>query len=202
MIKKIIASVVVVLALGAGVAYAATQLAASNGTDVCVNQTNGLMRASSACREGEYAMTIGGGSDVVATSSGTVTVAVGATSAPTKLPLSGVTVTGVCDRQNPPVPPYSPDAAVARMAFSAPNGMDAVSSGGAVGGGIGNAGTIGGASLTHSIQGVLSVGQITFGYGSTIVTANDATATITYGVQLSEPAKTCKFVWQAMEAPN
>jgi len=56
MIKKIIASVVVVLALGASVAYAATQLAASNSTDVCVNQTNGLMRASSACREGSSRM--------------------------------------------------------------------------------------------------------------------------------------------------
>jgi hypothetical protein len=197
MIKKIIASVVVVLALGAGVAYAATQLAAANGTDVCVNQTNGLMRASSTCRDGEYAMTIGGGSDVVVTSSGTVAVAVGTTSAPTTLPLSGVTVTAVCDRQNPPPPPpYSPDAAVARMVFSAPNGMDAVSSPGM------NVGTIGGTSLTHSFQGVMSVGQVTFGTGSTIASSNGATATITYGVQLSEPDKTCRFVWQGTEAPN
>ena len=196
MIRRIVISVVAVLALGAGVAYAATQLQSSNGTAVCVNQTNGLMRASSDCRAGEYAMTIGGGSDVVVTSSGTVTVDLGATSTPVTLPLTSITVTAVCDRANAPVPPYSPDAAVARMAFSAPSGMNAVSTPGS------NVGTIGGTSLTHSIQGVLSVGQVSLGYGSTIATANDATATITYGVQLSEPNKACKFFWQATEAPN
>ena len=196
MFKKITASVVAVLALGAGVAYAATQLQSSDGTQVCVNQTNGLMRASSTCREGESAMTIGGGSDVNVTSSGTVTVGVGATSSPVTLPLTSITVTAVCDRANAPVPDYSPDAAVARMTFSAPNGMDAVSSPGM------NVGTIGGTSLTHSFQGVLSVGQVNFGNGSTIASANRATATITYGVQLSEPNKTCKFFWQAVEAPN
>ena len=70
MIAKIISSAVVVLALGAGVAYAATQLASSNGTDVCVNQTNGLMRVTPTCRDGEYPMTIGGGSGAQVTSSG------------------------------------------------------------------------------------------------------------------------------------
>jgi hypothetical protein len=45
MLKKITASVVALLALGAGVAYAATQMASADGTQVCVNQTNGLMRA-------------------------------------------------------------------------------------------------------------------------------------------------------------
>jgi hypothetical protein len=84
------------------------------------------------------------------------------------------------------------------MAFSSPTGMDAVSAPG----GVGPTGTIGGTSLTHSFQGVLSVGQVNFGNGSTIATANGATATITYGVQLSEPDKNCKFFWQATEAPN
>jgi hypothetical protein len=197
MFKTITASVVAVLVLGAGVAYAATQLASADGTQVCVNRTNGLMRASSACRVGEYALTIGGGSDAKVTSSGSQNVAFGATSTPVTLPLTGMTVTAVCDRQNPPpVPPYSPDAAVARMAFSAPSGMDAVSSPGS------NVGTIGGTSLTHTFQGVLSVGQVNVGYGSTIASASGATATITYGVRLSEPDKTCKFFWQAIEAPN
>jgi hypothetical protein len=82
------------------------------------------------------------------------------------------------------------------MAFSAPSGMDAASSPGS------NIGTIGGTSLTHTIQGVLSPGQVSFGYGSTIAGANGATATITYGVRLSEPDKACKFLWQATEAPN
>ena len=102
------AQVVVVLALGAGVAYAATQLASTDGTQVCVNQTNGLMRASSTCREGEYAMTIGGGSDVVATPSGRVTVALGAASAPMTLPLTGLTVQGTCERVNAPSRPTRP----------------------------------------------------------------------------------------------
>jgi hypothetical protein len=196
MIAKIISSAVVVLALGAGVAYAATQLASSNGTDVCVNQTNGLMRVTSTCRDGEYPMTIGGGSGAQVTSSGTVTVGVGSASAPKTLPLTSIAVTAVCDRANAPVPPYSPDAAVARMAFAAPGGMNAVSAPGS------NVGTIGGTSLTHSFQGVLSVGQVGFGNGSTIASANGATATITYGVRLSEPDKACKFFWQATESPD
>src|SRR4029078_2396113 len=129
MFKKITASVVAVLVLGAGVAYAATQLASADGTQVCVTRTSVRMRAASACREGEYALTIGGGSDAKVTSSGSQNVAFGATSTPVTLPLTAMTVLAVCDRQNPPpVPPCSPDAAVARMAFSAPSGMDAVSS--------------------------------------------------------------------------
>ena len=116
MFKKITASVVAVLALGAGVAYAATQPASADGTQVCVNRTNGL--------------------------------------------------------------------------------MDAVSSPGS------NVGTIGGTSLTHTFQGVLIGGQVNVGYGSTIASASGATATITYGVRLSEADKTCKLFWQAIEAPN
>ena len=59
---RIVASVVGVLALSAGAAYAATQFAASDGTQVCVGTENGLMRVASTCRASEYRLTIGGGS--------------------------------------------------------------------------------------------------------------------------------------------
>ena len=178
MIAKIISSVVVVLALGAGVVYAATQLTSSNGTQVCVNQTNGLMRASSTCRDGEYAMTIGGGGDAVVKSGGTVTVGLGATSSPVTLPLTGLSVVAGCDRQPTPPPPYSPDASVARLVISAQNGtMDAVSSSTDWVSGD-HAGTFGGVSLTFTLGGVSSVGDIRHYEGSTIASAN-----ATFGVR-------------------
>ena len=202
MISKIVVSVVVLLALGAGVAFAATQLASTDGTHVCVNQSNGLMRVSSTCRAGEDAMTIGGGNDVAVTPSGTVTVAVGATSDPITLPLTGLRITWSCDRQNAPVPPYSPDAAVARISVAAPTGtMDVITSQPKLGG-LGLVGTIDGTAVTYSVYGTLNVGDVNFGEGTAIASANGATASLTYGVQVSEPGKTCKFVWQATEAPN
>jgi hypothetical protein len=57
----IVAVAVVVLALGAGVAFAARQATASGGTDVCVNNTNGLVRVADLCRDGEHRVIIGGG---------------------------------------------------------------------------------------------------------------------------------------------
>jgi hypothetical protein len=62
MFARIIASVLIVLALSAGVAYAAMQSTSANGTQVCVNSANGLMRVDSTCRATEYPLTIGGGS--------------------------------------------------------------------------------------------------------------------------------------------
>ena len=141
MIKKIAVSIVAVLALGAGAAYAATQLASSDATQVCVNQTNGLMRASSTCRDGEYPMTIGGGSELRVTQEGSFTVTGSATSTPVTLPLTGVQVSGKFEVQTPP-PPY-PEAGLARIVLLAPSGgtMDAFTTPGGVG-------TIGGTSLT------------------------------------------------------
>ena len=206
MIRRIVISVVSLLALGTGVAYAATQFASSDGTQVCVNQTNGLMRASETCREGEYAMTIGGGSNVAVTSSGTLTVGLGSTSTPVTLPLTGLTITAACARFNPPppVPPYSPNAGMTRIVIAAPNGtMNAVASQTAPGNpGPGNVATFGGTSLDVMVTVVLNVGDVRYGTGSTIATANGATATITYGAQISEPATTCKIFWQSTEAPN
>ena len=82
--RKLSAAVIVVLVLGAGAAFAATKLQSSSVTSVCVNDTNGLMRASSTCREGEHAATVGGGGNVQVTQNGTFTVAKG-TQAPARL---------------------------------------------------------------------------------------------------------------------
>ena len=187
-------------ALGAGVAYAATQMASSDGTQVCVNQTNGLMRASSMCREGEYAMTIGGGSDVVVTQNGTFTVAVGTTGTSKTLPLTGVTVAGYCQLQTPP-PPMT-ESGLARIVLAMPSGtMDAFASSGAGG----NVGTIGGTSLTTgpaAAGGGSAPGTVAYGVGSATVTANGATATITFGAHVDPATKTCAYLWQATEAPN
>lgn len=203
MVKRIIASVVVVLSLGVGVAYAATQVASSDGTQVCVNEGRGLVRVAATCRAGEYPLTIGGGSDVAVTSSGTVTVALGTSSTPVTLPVTGLTLTAVCERTTAPVPPYSPNSAAARVTIAAPTGtMDVITSLPKGGGAIGLAGTVGGTSLTAGIQGALSVGDVNYGEGTAIASANGATASITFGVQVSEPDRACKFISQATEAPN
>ena len=197
MVKTIIASVVVVLSLGAGVAYAATQMTSSEETQVCVNQTNGLMRASTACRDGEYAMTIGGGSELRVTQRGSFTVTGDATSTPVTLPLTGVQVSGKFEVQTLPSP--YPVAGLARIVLSAPSAgtMDAFTT-------PGNVGTIGGTSLTTYPFVAYSGSGTYYGAGSAVVTANGATATITYGAQvnMTTTPQTGTFLWQATEAPN
>ena len=194
MISKIIASAVVMLAVGAGVAYAATQLASSDGTQVCVNQTNGLMRASSTCREGEYPLTIGGGGSSVKVTNGTFAdVPWDTTSAGVKLPLTGVTVAGTCVVD----PPSIGGLTRARLLVTTDAGMTAFTYGG---------GTIGGNSLLTgqaAIAGGALGGQVGYGLGpDTLVNAHGATATITFGAQVSVPASTCTYYGQAVEAPN
>ena len=200
MISKIIASVVVVLAASAGVAYAATQLASSDGTQVCVNQTNGLMRAASTCREGEYAMTIGGGSNVVVTQNGTFTVAVGEPGAAKTLPLTGVTVAG--KRELVTAPPAPSEGGLARVVLSVSTGtMDAIASSGTGG----HVGTFGGTTLTTGPAAAAGGGAssaIANGVGSAIVTANGATATIRFGAHVDATTKSCTYLWQATEAPH
>ena len=72
MVARIVALVFAALALSAGVTFAATQLASLDGTQVCVNNTTGLMRVASTCRVGEHALTIGGGGVVRVTQNGTL----------------------------------------------------------------------------------------------------------------------------------
>ena len=200
MVAKISMLVVGVLALGAGVAYAATQLASSSVTAVCVNKTNGQMRASSTCRDGEDAMTIGGGSNVAVTQNGTFTVPLGTTGTAKTLPLTGVTIAGKCDLQT--APPAASEATLARIVLSVSTGtMDAMASSGTGG----HAGTIGGTTLTTgpaAMGGSNTFEGLANGVGSAIVTANGATAAITFGAHVDTTTKNCSYLWQATEAPN
>ncbi len=197
MIKKIIASVVVVLSVGVGAAYAATQLSSSDGTQVCVNQGSGLMRVASTCRTGEYPLTIAGGSNMAVTQNGTVTVDVGG-SASKRLPLTGITVTGLCEFL-PAAPPYSYDQVIAHIRLDAASGetMDILP-----------AKVIAGSSWLDP-QLLAGAGVIP-GYGETsggnfrtyVVTSRGATATITVSAIASWTPQRCSFLWQAIEAPN
>jgi len=197
MSRRVIAAVVVaVLALGAGVAYAATQTA-SSGTNVCVNDTNGLMRAADACREGEHPLTIGGGGgNGQVTQNGTFAVPWGDTGGPKILPLTGVTVSGRCEVF--PLPFGPGEGANARLLVEAPAGktMDFFPADF-------NASPIAVTSRLLSPGGGFfgGMGQSTT-MVSAILTANAATATITMSGYVDPNARTCTFLWQANEAPN
>ena len=193
-------AIIIVLGLGTGGAFAASHLAASGGTAVCVNDTNGLMRASATCREGEHALSIGGGGgNVQATQSGKFTVAEGETSAGKALPLSGVSVSARCDAvPGPPPaplgPPGLPDGIVGLVVVQAASGMtmDIPAQGAA-------------ARSSATFGGFGAPPGIPTGGGSTatmILTSNGATATITAGGFGDPASKTCTFLWQAVESPN
>jgi len=198
MLTKLLVSGVAVLVLGVGAAYATTQIGSSNGTEVCVNQANGLIRVSSTCREGEYPLIVGGGGSVQVTQRGTLTVTAGSTSAAATLPLTGVSVTGRCEVD-------ASDQVLPKILISALGGMDAFAS--ASQSTFATTATIGGTSL---LVGPLALGSdgappyALAGTASVIVTANGSTATLEFGAQatLSTTPKTCKFLWQAVEAPN
>lgn len=156
------------------------------------------MRASSSCRIGEDAMTIGGGSNVVVTQNGTALTNVGENASKT-LPLTGITVTGQCVFM-PATPPYpTNDQVVARTRFDAASGetMDILP-----------AKVIGGTSWVD--MNLLAGAGVIPGYGETsggnfrtyVATSRGATATITVSAIASWSPQTCMFLWQAMEAPN
>src|SRR5438093_9770254 len=119
--RRAIAAIAVgMLTLGGGVAFASTQTAASGGTSVCVNDTNGLMRAAESCREGEHRLVIGSGDETVRVSqNGTFSVPWGGSSAGKVLPLTGVTVSGRCEVFSTP---FGGDGANARVLIEAPAG--------------------------------------------------------------------------------
>ena len=195
MVTRIIVSVVAVLTLSAGVAYAATQLASSDGTRVCVNKASGLMRVASTCRAGEYPLTIGGGGDVRVTQNGTFTVDWGATGTGKTLPLTGVTVSGRCELVTSPPAPPGPDIGLGRLLITTGGSMTAFSGFGF--------GTVGGTSLLTIPATSASGTGINYGVEpATVVTSNGATATITFGVQVNAPERKCTYLWQAVEAPN
>jgi hypothetical protein len=193
---KALVLVGVVLALGAGVGVAATQTTSAGGTAVCVNTTNGLVRVASVCRDGEYSLTIGGGGggNAQATQNGTFTVVEGATDSGKALPLTGVTVSGRCDTVPSPFGGV-PDGIVAVAVVRAASGttMDVFKNGNPVG-------------QTSAVVGGFGAppGMTTGGAGTadTILTSNGATATITVGGYGDPTSRTCKFLWQGVEAAN
>lgn len=197
MIKWIIASVVAVLALSAGVAYAATQLASDTVTQVCVNNVNGAMRAASVCRDAEHAATIGGGGEVQVTQNGTFTEGPGGTVEKT-LPLSGITVTGECEHSSG----GGYEFLVGKLKLQAAFGMklDAFGSG---------------SMLQDVIQGdsllVYPLGAVgsapnapehAAGVQTIIATSNGVTATVIAGGTADWSDQACTVLWQAVEAPD
>jgi hypothetical protein len=194
MFARAILAFVVVLGVGTGGAFAASHLAASGGTAVCVNDTNGLMRASTSCREGEHALALGGGGNVQATQNGTFAVVVGESSVGKTLPLTGATVSARCDAVPGPFPGVS-DGIVGRMVVQAASGttMDVPAQ-------------FGGSPQSSTMFGGFGAppGNSTGGGGtaSLILTSNGATATITAGGFGDPGSKTCTFLWQAVESPN
>lgn len=196
MTRRVITLVVVLLTLSAGVAYAAAQMTTTDGTQVCVNKTNGTMRVDSICRETEYPLTIGGGgSDVRVTQNGTFTVPAGQTVGKT-LPLTGITVSGTC-------PEPVTGVLLARPLLDAASGqtMDVFAS--VMGSG---RGTLGATSqlLPPVANGGPATPGISPGAGTVVATSNNATATVTVGgtITYTDTIKNCTFLWQAVEAPN
>jgi hypothetical protein len=183
-----------VLALGAGVAFGASQSAAL--TSACVNDTNGLMRAADTCREGEHHVSVGGGGGAV-TQNGSFTVAANATGGAKTLPLTDATLSGRCDTFTPPF--GGGDAVTARVLVEAPAGttMDFFP-----------------ADFNGSPNGVTSkllapAASLIPGMGTSsqvstaaIFTVNGATATLTIGGAVDGNSKACTFLWQAVEVAN
>jgi hypothetical protein len=188
----IVAVAVAVLALGVGVSFAATQTTASGGTDVCVNNTNGLVRVANLCRDGEHPLTIGGGGATQVTQNGTFTVPWGETGTGKVLPLTGVTISGRCDM----IPPEFGGGALPRLLIEAANGttMDVFADAAASG--------TGKTSVLLPPAGGSNPSGVSAGTRYAILTSNGATATITVGGTADVDARTCIFLWQAVEVPN
>jgi hypothetical protein len=188
----IVAVAVAVLAVGAGVAFAATQATASGGTNVCVNNTNGVVRVADICRDGEHPLTIGGGGATQVTQNGTFNVPWDQSGNGKTLPLTGVTISGRCDV----IPPEFGGGALPRLLIESASGttMDVFSD-------VGIGGT-GKTSVLLAPAGGSNPGGVSAGTRSAILTSNGATATITVGGTADVAARTCIFLWQAVEAPN
>ena len=200
MTRSIVALVVVMLAIGASVAYAAVRATSSDPTQVCVNHASGLMRVATVCRAGEYPLTIGGGGEVRVTQNGTFTADPGQTVGKT-LPLTGITVSGKCEYVGSPPAP-SPTI-LPRVELQAASGkkLDAF--------GTGQVGDViqGDSFLTYPLGPVTSTPPEPLyehgsGWTTVIATSNGATATITVGGSGDWSDQSCTYLWQAVEALN
>jgi hypothetical protein len=129
------------------------------------------------------------------TQNGSFTVPWGSTAGSKVLPLTGVTVSGTCEVFEGP---FGGEGANARALVQAPTGktMDFFPG-----------------EFNVSPKGVTSrlmapAGSVVPGMGTSsvnqyaILTANNATATITVGGYVEADSRTCTFLWQAVEAPN
>jgi len=158
-----------------------------------VNNTNGLVRVADACRDGEHPLTIGGGGVTQVTQNGTFSVPWGQTGTGKVLPLTGVTISGRCDT----IPPEFGEGGLPRALIEAANGrtMDVFA----------DSTTPAGTDKTTALlppAGGSNPGGVFVGTRTAILTSNGATATITVGGTADVAARTCVFLWQAVEAPN
>jgi hypothetical protein len=192
--KLIVAVAAGAVAACAGVGYAATQSA--NVTSACVTDTNGLMQAAEACRDGEHLVSIGAeGGGAAVTQNGPFSLAPGASGGGKTLPLTGAIVSGRCETFTGP---FGGEAATARVLVEAPAGktMDFFP-----------------AEFNSSPSGVTSrllppaasampnMGTSSV-MGSAVFTTNGATATLTIGGYVAPDSHTCTLLWQAAESPN
>ncbi|MFL5966091.1 MAG: hypothetical protein ACJ747_06010 [Gaiellaceae bacterium] len=187
---KVLVPTAVLAFVVAGVAVGATRTASSGGTNVCVNDVNGLVRVATSCRDGEHPLTIGGGGgNTQATQKGTFSVPIGQTAGAKRLPLTGVTISGRCTTIPGPGPGIGGflvfDAATGTTMDLFPNGGVGVTSATIFAGGLPP-----GFTFTQ------------FSEQTVVMTSNGATASITIGGSADPTAGTCTFLWQAVEAPN
>lgn len=191
MLLKVVLYGLVALALGAGVAFASTRSTTSAGLDVCVNNTNGAMRAATTCRDGEHLVTLGGGGNATATQNGVFSVAAGTTGGGKALPLTGLTLSGRCET----IPPEFGGGTLARPLIEAATGttMDAFG---------GSLSVIGGQALLLAPVGFVSPGGPGSQSQTAIATSGGGTATLTFGGYVDQASGACKFLWEAVEVAN
>jgi hypothetical protein len=183
----------VVLALGAGVAFASTRSTTAAGLDVCVNNATGVMRLSTDCRDSEHPVALGGSGNATATQNGVFSVAAGTTGGSKALPLTGLVLSGRCDI----VPPEGGGGTLARPLIEAATGRTLD--------GFGQQSTsvIGSQTLLLvPVAFVSPIGGTGGGLQTAIVTSNGATATLTFGGFIDQTSGACRFLWQAVEVAN
>jgi hypothetical protein len=179
------------IALGAGVALAASQT--SSISSACVNDVNGLMRASETCRDGEHLVAIGSGSNVAVTQNGSFTVAANASGGAKTLPLTGATLSGRCETFTSP---FGGDGATARVLVEAPAGktMDLFPA-------FDGPSSVSSKLLPPAGSLIPGMGPSSGSPVTAIFTVNGSTATLAIGGTVDGTTKACTFLWQAVEVP-